>query len=426
MRNVCRVLLILLLAISCTAQVDATFFGMCVNKIPSFPLAVPVGSLRLWDTGTNWLQMCPTSDYSRCDWKHLEKWLAAAKGNGITDVMYTFGKTPAWISSDPENPCSGRFPGACFPPRDVATDGGGSDAAFKGFVKALVEHNQRLDSRNFAKIKYWGMWNEPGAKNYWQGTDAQMVRMVKDAHAIIKEADPDALVLSPEPAANSKKGINAAGDWLDHYFSAGGSAYADVIAFHGAANAVHPGDHPVVEDIVKLVTNVKEKVAKHPELAGKPLWLTEGQWGLSSEANWTPDQAASFVVRWYTLLASMGVRRVYWYMYDGNPATCCGSMWTPETGELPTAVAYKEAHKWLLGRTVSPCSTKGHVWSCDLTATGYQGKIVWYDEYEKTTSYDAGSFSSYRDMSGGVNRVEPKAHTITLGNRPVLLETAGK
>jgi hypothetical protein len=421
-RNFSRVLLILLLAISCKAQVEATFFGMCVNKIDSFPLTVPIGSLRLWDTGTNWLQLCPTSDYSRCDWRHLEKWLAVAKSNGISEVMYTFGKTPAWISSNPQNSCGGRFPGACFPPRDVASDGGGSDAAFKGFVRAIVEHNQRLDPKRYAKIKYWGMWNEPGAKNFWQGTDAQMVRMVKDAYPIIKAADVGALVLSPEPAANSKKGLNAAGDWLDHYFSAGGSAYADVIAFHGAANAVGPGDHPVVEDIIKLVNNVKEKVARHPELAGKPLWLTEGQWGHTNEANWTGfDQAAGFVVRWYTLLASLGVRRVYWYMYDGNP----GAMWTRESGELPTAVAFKEAHKWLLGRTVSPCSAQGHVWSCDLTGPGYKGKIVWYDQYEKTASYDATGFAGYRDISGGANRVEPKAHTITLGNRPVLLETVG-
>jgi len=96
-----RVILLLLVALPSVGQVQVqdSFFGMLVNKMDSFPLKVPVGSIRLWDTGTNWWQLCPTQNH--CDWEHLDKWLAIIKSDGIPEVMYTFGKTPDSISSNP-------------------------------------------------------------------------------------------------------------------------------------------------------------------------------------------------------------------------------------------------------------------------------------------------------------------------------------
>jgi len=418
-------LVVLLCSALCIAQVQvqSTFFGMCVNRISSFPATVPIGSLRLWGTGTGWGHLCPTGP--NCNWEHLDKWLAAAKANGITDVMYTFGKVPAWIAAyPPSRPQTAEC--QCFPPKDVTPDGGGSDEAWKGFVKALVEHNQRLDS-NHAKIRYWGMWNEPSAKNFWQGTDSQLVRMAKDAYSIIKAADPAALVLSPELGNNSRE-PTAAADYFDHYLAAGGGQYADVMAFHMSSLTVNPGGHPVVEDVVQQVTSMKKMMARHAEVASKPLWMTEGQWGRTDLANWKdPNQEASFVVRFYTLIASLGVQRIYWYVYDPVGLEMgYGGLVGPDGTETAAAAGYKAVHKWLLGRTVSNCSLQGHVWSCDLTGPGYKGEVVWYDEYEKTTSYNAAGFASYQDIFGGVNPLDQKTHTITLGNTPVLLETSGK
>ena len=111
-------LCILLTAGSGLSQVQPGFFGMHVNKLSSMPVPVPIGSMRLWDTATNWFQLCPTSDYSQCDWRHLDDWLAAAKSNGISEVLYTFGKTPEWIYSEPRGDCWQARPGVCYPPRE--------------------------------------------------------------------------------------------------------------------------------------------------------------------------------------------------------------------------------------------------------------------------------------------------------------------
>jgi len=418
-----RVILLLLVALPSVGQVQVqdSFFGMLVNKMDSFPLKVPVGSIRLWDTGTNWWQLCPTQNH--CDWEHLDKWLAIIKSDGIPEVMYTFGKTPDSISSNPTGKCWEARVGLCYPPRDLNSDGGGSDAAFKSFVQAIVEHNQHLDHNRFARIKWWGIWNEPNAKNFWAGTDAQMVRMTKDAREIIKAADSDALILSPEPSALTKHGnFNDAGDWLDGYLSAGGGQYIDVVTFHCYANTNGPNDHPKAEDVLKMVSHVKEKLAKHPEVSGKPMWMTEGSWGKTNEANWgEPDPAMAYVAQYYILLASTGVERVYWYRYDGEQDGCCGTLWTHENGELAGAKAYKEMHKWLVGRTVSHCAPQGHLWSCNLDGPGYKGKIVWDDEYDKSGNVDATSSGAYRDLSGATGPLHQK--TVTVGNKPVLLET---
>jgi hypothetical protein len=383
------------------------------------PVTVPIGSLRLWDTTTNWFQLCPTSDYAQCDWRRLDQWLLAAKRNGISDVLYTFGKTPEWISSQPHGNCGGAREGVCYAPRDLSPDGGGSDAAFQGFVRAIVSHNQSLNSETYARIRFWGIWNEPHARQFWRGAIPQLVRMTKDAREIIKNADPTALVLTPEPASNAKNGnFDVAGDWLDDYLSAGGGAYVDVVAFH-----IYPNNnegHPVPEDAVKMIDHIKSKLARNSEIRGKPLWMTEGSYGKSEDTNWdNPDQAFAFLMRYEVLLAAEGIERAYWYSWDAP----WGTLWS-DGRELPQAAAYRVAHDWLLGRTVTNCSSKSHVWSCGLEGPNFKGRIVWNDDYEKAASFDATGFSAFREADRQRVPLDQKAGRLSVGNKPVLFETS--
>jgi hypothetical protein len=347
----------------------------------------------------------------------LDEWLATAKSSGISDVLYTFGKTPDWISSQPHGDCWGARPGICYPPRDLTADGGGTDRAFQQFVSAIVEHNRLLDPGSYARIKFWGIWNEPTANFFWRGTTDQLVRMTKDAQQIIRKADPEALILTPEPAANSKNNaFKSAADWLDEYLAKGGGKYADVIAFHIYANS--NGDHPAPEDVVKIIDIVKGRLIRHPEVVGKPLWITEGSWGRSDQTNWGHDGADSaFLIRYYVLIASEGIKRLYWYGWD----VPTGTLWA-DGAPLSVANALREVRNWLIGRTISNCGSKSHVWSCDLTAPGYQGRIVWHDEYQKTTPYDANHFAAYRLATGERRAIDQKLHIVPVGNSPTLFE----
>ena len=242
--------------------------------------------------------------------------------------------------------------------------------------------------------------------------------MTKDAQEIIKNADPGALVLTPEPASNSKHGnYDIAGDWLNEYLLAGGGRYVDVVAFHIYAN--NNDRHPVAEDVVRMVENVKSKIARHPEIRGKPLWMTEGSWGKSDETNWEDaDQAFAFLLRYEVLLASEGIERAYWYSWDAPTGTLFAN-----GNELPQAAAYRTVHDWLVGRRVQKCSSRSHLWSCALEGTNFKGSILWNDEYQKTATVDANGFASFVEAGHERAPIDQKGR-LSIGNKPVLLETS--
>lgn len=96
------------------AQVPANYFGMHANSgvalqppqwwSNSWPL-VPIGSMRLW--GVGWAEI-NTAD-GAYNWTLLDEWLGDAEKFHVGTVMYTFGMTPQWASSNPNDP-------TCNPP----------------------------------------------------------------------------------------------------------------------------------------------------------------------------------------------------------------------------------------------------------------------------------------------------------------------
>jgi len=141
----------------------------------------------------------------------LDTLVSRAQARGL-DVVYTFGRTPAWASSNRTGYCQNNAAGSCYPPA--------SQQYWKDFVTAI-------SLRYAGKIKYWELWNEPNAANSWTGTTAQMVTMAQNAYPIIKANASGAVVLSAGPQGPS------AYIWLDDYLAAGGGTYADGFSFHG-------------------------------------------------------------------------------------------------------------------------------------------------------------------------------------------------
>ena len=114
------------------------------------------------------------------------------------------------------------------------------------------------------------MWNEPGGRRQWTGSVQQLVRMTKDMRAIVKGADPSALILTP-PYMGAGKDL-ARG--LNEFLRAGGGDYVDVISFHGY---LYRNRRPP-ERLVDAVTAIRQVMDRHGQSA-KPLWDTEGSWG---------------------------------------------------------------------------------------------------------------------------------------------------
>lgn len=274
----------------------------------SFPPLPAYDGMRIWwntanGKGTSWEEINTASGVY--NFGGVDAWIAAAAGK---DVIYTFGRTPAWAGG-----------GTDFksPPSDVDT----TDAIWKAFVTAMV-------TRYKGKISAWGIWNEPDIA--WNGTPAQLVTMARDAYSIIHSIDPAAKVITPEPSTSNQFGVH----FLPAYFAAGGAPYADVIGCHFYLFTGVGSQRPRSPEgfLQTSIASIKSLMQANG-LSALPIWMTEGGWG--QESDFTPvltDAERQFwVTDSYAIMSAAGIARAYWYSYDNQ-------LWgTLETNNVLTA-----------------------------------------------------------------------------------------
>src|SRR5665213_1913843 len=191
-------------------EIPATYFAMTINRPLSTPWpSIPFGSLRLWDTKTQWVDISPVQ--GTYDWSILDSIVERAEHQGV-DLIYTIGgRTPRWASANPSGPPIWR-PGQCGAPSNIEY--------WDKFVRAIV-------TRMAGKIKYWEIWNEPQDPQFYCGDIPTMVSLAEHAYKIIKSIDPSLRVLTPSPT--SMEGPQ----WMARYLASGGGRYADIMTFHG-------------------------------------------------------------------------------------------------------------------------------------------------------------------------------------------------
>jgi hypothetical protein len=384
---------------------------------------VPFSSLRLWDAHTAWQEINTAEGVY--DWTFLDAWLNAAHAGG-QHVLYTFGQTPRWASSNPnDNGCAGG-PGTCDPPDDLNPDGSGPDQHWKDFVTALA---LRSKNSTTAHIEAWEIWNEPFATWQWTGTFAQMVRMASDAAAIIKDFDPHAVMLSPSVDWAWGQPMS----WLGNYFAAGGTQYADPIAVHGYV-FMYGGKRDEPEDMVRMSQKFRAVLKTYGQ-DSKPIWDTEGSWRYTKNNRYNdPDMQAGWLARFYLLHRSNSIKRLFWYSYNSDDDF--GTLWIPDPKDrtqkgtlLKPGIAFAELNGWLVGASMTAaCSPSGTIWSCGLSRTGgYQGLLVWDTSkncsYGKcqTQNYTVNSqYINYRTLDGQTIRVT--RHMVPIGAKPILVQ----
>jgi hypothetical protein len=382
---------------------------------------VAFGGLRLWDANTAWQQL-NTAD-GVYNWSVLDAWLAAAQRGG-QHVLYTFGQTPRWASSNPNDKgCTGGA-GTCGPPDDLNADGSGSDQHWKDFVTALAMHNRNSST---AHISAWEIWNEPFATWQWTGTCAQLVRMARDAAGIIKSFDPDAIVLSP----SADWAWGQPRTWLGAYLAAGGGQYADAIAVHGY---VYLGERDEPEDMVGMAQKFRAVLKAYGQ-DSKPIWDTEASWGYGYKYRYNnPDMQAGWLARFYLLHRSSSIQCLFWYSYNSDDDF--GTLWIPDPKDrtlkgtlLKPGLAFAQVTGWLSGvRMSKSCSPSGTIWTCELSgAGGYQGLLVWDTAMScskdgcQTDRYTVNSdYIKYRTLDG--KTIQITKDTVPIGAEPILVQ----
>jgi len=419
--------ILIMITLSAQAQVPAEFFGLqanpgVVNQPPQWwsnPWPeVPIGSMRLWDTNTNWSQI-NTAD-GVYDWTLFDQWLADTKQFKVPAVMYTFGRTPQWASSNPNDPvCAAAWgPGQCDPPNDVNPDGSGPDQIWQDWVAAIAK-------RSAGQIKYWEIWNEPHNQFFWNGTVAQLARMAKDARTVILSIDPQAVLLTPPMQ----------GTFQTDYFAVGGAQYADIITYHGYVYRSGCVGFPRAEDELAMIDRVRAIMATYGQ-SSKPLWDTEVSWGVTSASCfYHSNLQAAFLAQLYMLHWSAGVERVFWYQYNNH---LDGTLWlaNPDPKHrndpgtlLKSGIAYEQVYQWMVGATMdTPCAVSGTTWTCHFTRPGgYVAQAVWdtsqscNDGICTTVEYAVDSqYTNYRTLYGATVKVN--GGKVPVGAKPILLQ----
>jgi hypothetical protein len=353
-----------------TSTIQSSFWGMHVAAPAYLPWpTVPVGAIRTMGSwpGVAWANANPQDGVY--DWTNLDAFVRDVSSHG-QDILYSFVWPPSWTS----------YPSAT------------NLEPWTKFVKAVV-------ARYCNVIKYWELWNEPNASNFWEGSTEDMVEMARVAYPIIRDAG--GVVLSPAPqGAYAYK-------WLDEYFKKGGAAFTDVVAFHG-----YTFDAPEV--IAPLIKNVRNTMLAHG-LSGKPLWDTEHSWGDDTWAYGdTPENQSKWLSRFVILEAALGINRSYWYMWD---AFDYGKLFdrTTLTIREPGKV-YKIMYNWLNGNAVS-CTVSSDIYSC---AVGASKAIYWHAKGWSSTITVDKKYTKTQNMygvNGAISRRKVKISGI-----PVLVQ----
>ncbi len=359
---------------------------------------VPVGSLRLWDVGTTWAQVETTP--GRYDWRALDNALANAERHKVDDVLLVLGPTPSWNASRLR---AGDYPvpGAASMPEDVQ--------AWVRYVRAVVK-------RYAGRITAYQIWNEASLTMFWDGTPEQMADLTERAARIIKDADPDAVVV----AASTTLRLGGAFDrFFPAYLAALGQRGWPVDAF---AVHLYPASRGTPDDRAAFMTTVREELAAAgaPDL---PVWDTELNYGLAGPGSKNPrqriagEQATDWVVQ--TMLDSLhlGIARTYWYIWTPEPYPLLGMQLTDGSA---AARGLRTVREWVVDASWLGCTDSEGVIACDIDRDGERSTVAWAKFVEATYQPPAGLAVQCDVM----RECTPVTGPVTLTGSPVLFRAS--
>lgn len=170
----------------------------------------------------SWNDVQPDSP-DRYNWSFLDRVVEATKGRRL-NLLPVLAYTPTWAR-----------PTGCSTDKCAPSD----PAQFATFAKAAVERYAPQG------IHSWEIWNEPNLHGFWRPTPdaAAYVRLLSEATAAIKTADPSAVVMSGGlastdmgaqllvPREPDSRDISDL-EFLDQMCAAGASHIVDAIAYH--------------------------------------------------------------------------------------------------------------------------------------------------------------------------------------------------
>jgi hypothetical protein len=376
------------------AAVPRTLFGMHIHHYqgPTPWPDIDFGSIRLWDMYGSWKDL----EYKKGDWHFgaVDKYVTAAQQHNVEPVL-TLALSPTWASSRPNDPPNG------FPAEPKNIDD------WRDYIRTVA-------GRYKNKVHYYEMWNEPNYNKMYSGDTRKMVELVREANRIIKEVSPDARIISPSPTFGDK-GI----EWLADFLRQGGGQYVDIIGFH-----YYVSGGP--ESMLGLIQRTKDTMARYGA-GDKPIWDTEATWPIT---NGTPgshglsfDDASAYISRGYLLQWAAGVERWYFYAWDDR----IEGLITPDGADKPTAKAYAEVERWMVGARMDSCRMDGQGnWTAHIIRPDQREAWIVWNSKVKLGKFKLPSEWNVQSVTDIYGKKSPVRHgdTIEVHFAPELIESA--
>jgi hypothetical protein len=256
-----------------------------------------VNSIRLWDTRTAWLNLEPAQD--QYDFTNLDAHLQKAKDNNVDHVTLVLWGTPNWAAqSTATTDANWLGPGSASPPKIMSK--------WTDFVRTVA-------TKYKGEIQAYEIGNETNVATFWRGTDQQLAAMVSSAARVIKEVDPEALVVAPSQVfvsetINSPRMDSALNVWQ---LLSKDKEFIDALSFHW-----YPANTTKPIALNRLTKNIRA-AAKQSGWNYAPLWLTEVNRYRNDPVDSTTDRSEQ--ARWISGVTNTAkeikLDRLYWYAW---------------------------------------------------------------------------------------------------------------
>jgi hypothetical protein len=385
-----------------TLSLNKNFLGLHIHRATQAPWPTfDFAGWRLLDAGVSWRSIQPernTFDFSR-----LDVWTRMSEIKGI-ELTYVFYATPPWASARPTEAGANGLGSAAVP---------ANIDDWRKYIRAVV-------TRYKGRIKYYEIWNEPNWKNFYTGTWTQLAALVHEAAIIIKEGDPAAQIILPGLA--SEHGLTV----IDDFLRTGVGRDIDIVGYH-----FYTGHRPP-EVLFDMVNKLRTSLAK-VGLDKKPVWNTEFGWLVEGQGRtinaaaagfsradpvYSDEVAASFVVRSFAILSSMGIERSYFYAWDNESM----GVFDPKTKQIKPALtlAFQSLNRWLKNPLLR-CEKKQGIYLCPFSSAMASEALVWSDGKPLNISNLTKDWRSIEDMQGNVFDLHNTSALKVIGSGPYLL-----
>lgn len=251
---------------------------------------VPFASLRLWDTGTAWVNLEPQRGVYR--WSTLDRHVATARKKGVKDITLVIAGTPEWAATAPA-PGSASWVGkntAALP----------KEADWVRFIEATVK-------RYKGKITAYQIGNEVNTPKFWQGTPEQLARLTRVAYSTIKKIDPKATVVGPSVLISENVPVAAGSRWVEALAQEGWPV--DVATIH-----VYPSPAGGASAF-RAWTDETMTLLRSSGWDG-PVWATEVSYLDRDGVGISGDQSRFLVSDTYREAFNAGLSKVFWYAWS--------------------------------------------------------------------------------------------------------------